>query len=226
MINVILVDDEKIIRHKVKMILSSDNEINVLDEAKNGKHLLDILDAGTIPDVILMDIKMPIMNGLKATKIVKEKYNKIKIIVLTAFNKDKYIFYEIKNNADGYLLKDSEPYEIIKAIKTAFNGNITLTPEVATKIVKAFNSLTINFSHDNLTENREKLKLLTKREIDIANLVAQGKNNKDISNALFLTEGTVKNYLTKIFDKLEINGRTELALLINHEIQPTIKNLD
>jgi DNA-binding NarL/FixJ family response regulator len=216
MIKVILVDDQKIVREGIKMILSLDEEIVILDEAEHGKHLLEILRKGQVPDVILMDVRMPLMDGVEATKIVKEKYKNIKVIILTTFNEDEYIFEGIKNGADGYILKDAGSDDIIRAIKTACNGNILLDPEVATKIVKAFNSISADKQTPNqLNEYKKKLEILTQREMDVARLVAQGKSNKDICHILFLREGTVKNYLTKIFEKLELTSRTELALFIN-----------
>lgn len=214
MINVILVDDQQIVREGIKMILSLDDEINVLREAENGRQLLEILQE-TRPDVILMDVRMPIMDGVEATRIVKERHNDIKVIILTTFNEDEYIFKGIKNGADGYILKDAGSEDIIKAIKTAYNGNMLLNPEVASKIVRAFNSLSIDKqTTSELKKQKKKLELLTQREMDVAKLVAQGKSNKDICHILFLTEGTIKNYLTKIFEKLELTSRTELALFI------------
>lgn len=216
MINIILVDDQKIVREGIKMILSLDNEINVIAEAENGKHLLEILNEGVLPDVILMDIRMPIMDGVEATKIIKKKYVDIKVIILTTFNEDEYIFDGITNGADGYILKDAGSDEIIKAIKTAYDGNILLNPEVTKKIVKAFNVMCVaKQTPIKLNDQKKKLKTLTQRELDVVKLVAQGKSNKDICHMLFLTEGTVKNYLTKIFGKLELTSRTELALFIN-----------
>ena len=215
MINIILVDDQEIVREGIKMILSLDEEITIIKEAENGKELLKILHE-VHPDVILMDVRMPIMDGVEATKIVKEKYKNIKVIILTTFNEDEYIFEGIKNGADGYILKDAGSDYIIKAIKTAYNGNILLDPEVATKIVRAYNSMAVDKQTPNqLNENKRKLEMLTQREIDVAKLVACGKSNKDICHILFLTEGTVKNYLTKIFEKLELTSRTELALFIS-----------
>lgn len=217
MINIILVDDQKIVREGIKMILSLDDEINVLNEAENGKELIDILNCSiNFPDVILMDVRMPIMNGVETTKIVKEQFKNIKIIILTTFNEDEYIFDGLKNGADGYILKDAGSDEIIKAIKTAYNGNILLDPEVATKIVRAYTSISNGKQSSSIVNEPKKyLEILTKREIEVANLAAQGKSNKDICQELFLTEGTVKNYLSKIFEKLELSSRTELALYIN-----------
>jgi len=216
MINVILVDDQVIVREGIKMILSLDDEINIIKEAENGRQLLDLLNEGELPDVILMDVRMPIMDGVEAAKIVKEKYIHIKVIILTTFNEDEYIFEGIKNGVDGYILKDAGSDYIIKAIKTAYNGNMMLDPEVTSKIVKAYNSIASDKQTPNQqNEYKKKLELLTQREVEVAKLVAQGKSNKEICHHLFLTEGTVKNYLTKIFEKLELASRTELALFIN-----------
>lgn len=210
MINVILVDDQEIVREGIKMILSLDNEINILGEAENGKKLLEILSL-KIPDVILMDIRMPIMDGVEATKLIKEKYPNAKVIILTTFNEDKYIFKGLKNGADGYILKDSGSDDIINAIKTVYSGNILLNPEVAKKIVNVLESNS-KYNVDKDLKNNRKIKLLTPREIDVAKLIADGKSNKSICETLFLTEGTVKNYVTKILEKLELSSRTELAL--------------
>lgn len=151
MINVIIADDQKIVREGLKMILSLDNDVKLLGEAENGQSLLELLKNGLYPDVILMDVRMPIINGVEATKIIKEKYSDIKIIILTTFNEDEYIFNGIKNGVDGYILKDAGFDEIIKSIKTACKGNILLNPEVASKIVKEFNKLSSNKSinHNN-----------------------------------------------------------------------------
>ena len=215
MINVIIADDQKLVREGIKMILGLYEEINILGEAENGQQLIELLE-NLQPDVILMDVRMPIMDGVEATKIIKSKYKNVKVIILTTFNDDEYIFKAIKYGADGYLLNDSGSEYIIKAIKSVYNGAMLLDPDVTAKVVKAFNSIT----NDNLSSNESdnlnhKLDLLTPREIDVAKLIARGKNNKDICNILFLTEGTIKNYVTRILGKLELNSRTELALFIN-----------
>lgn len=211
MINTIIVDDQKIVRDGLKMILSLDDQINILGEAGNGKELMEIVPE-MMPDVILMDIRMPIMDGVETTKAIKEKYPDIKIIILTTFNEDEFIFKGLKNGANGYILKDSDSDILINAIKTAYKGNILLNPEVTKKIVNVLNN---NLNQNKDLENDEKLKLLTTRELDVAKLVADGKSNKSICEELFLTEGTIKNYVTKILDKLELDNRTELAIYIN-----------
>jgi len=215
MINVIIADDQKLVREGIKMILGLYEEINILGEAENGQQLIELLE-NLQPDVILMDVRMPIMDGVEATKIIKSKYKNVKVIILTTFNDDEYIFKAIKYGADGYLLNDAGSEYIIKAIKSVYNGAMLLDPDVTAKVIKAFNSIT----NDNLSSNESdnlnhKLDLLTPREIDVAKLIAHGKSNRDICNILFLTEGTIKNYVTRILGKLSLNSRTELALFIN-----------
>lgn len=118
MVNIIIVDDQQIVREGLKMILSLNNEISVIGEASNGEEALELLTYSS-PEVILMDIRMPVMNGIEATKLVKAKYPDIKVIILTTFNDNEYIFAGLKNGADGYILKDSGAQEIISSIKTA-----------------------------------------------------------------------------------------------------------
>jgi DNA-binding NarL/FixJ family response regulator len=214
MIDVMLVDDQKLVREGIKMILSLDEEIEVTGEFENGKEIFDFLNK-TTPDIVLMDIRMPIMDGVEATRLIKEKYPNIKVIILTTFNEDEYIFKGLKNGADGYILKDSSSEEIIKAIKTAYTGNILLNPEVMTKVVKALNQMSNEILEKSNAKPRENnLLLLTPRELEVARLISDGKSNKYICKTLFLTEGTVKNYVTRILEKLELNSRTELALYV------------
>jgi len=212
MINVILADDQKIVREGIKMILSLDNEINILGEADNGKQLLEVLSE-KMPEVVLMDIRMPVMDGVEATRLLKKNYPSIKVIILTTFNEDEYIFKGLKNGADGYILKDSGSDDIINAIKTVNKGNILLNPEVAKKVVRALADYDISNGHK--FHDKSKLKLLTPREMDVAKLIADGKSNKFICETLFLTEGTVKNYVTRVLEKVELKSRTELALYMN-----------
>lgn len=212
MIKVVLADDQKIVREGIKMILSLYDEIEVIAEAENGKELINLLQ-DIQPDVILMDIRMPIIGGVEATKIIKQANKNIKIIILTTFNEDEYIFKAIRNGADGYLLKDVGSEYIVRAIKSAYNGGMLLAPEVTTKVIKAFNSI-VDSNEYYIQDN--KLELLTTRELDVVKLISQGKNNKEISKALFITEGTVKNYVTRILSKLELKSRTELAIYANN----------
>lgn len=212
--DIIIVDDQQIVREGLKMILSLREEINIVGEASNGEHLLDLLKQ-IRPEIILMDIRMPVMDGIEATKLVKERYPDIKVIILTTFNDSEYIFTGLKSGADGYILKDSDSQEIIDSIKTACEGNILLNPKVTLKVVKALNS--VEHNKELVQENNEKeqlVQLLTPREKEVAKQIMEGKSNKAISEALFITEGTVKNYVSRILEKLQMNNRTELSLYL------------
>jgi DNA-binding NarL/FixJ family response regulator len=212
MINLIIVDDQEIVREGLKMILSLNEEINCIGEASNGKELIELLKKLS-PDVILTDVRMPVMDGIATTKFVKENYPHIKIIILTTFNEDEYIFEGLKQGADGYILKDSGSKEIINSIKTALGGSILLNPKVTEKVVKALNG--INSQKTNHNEEKDRLlKTLTPRELEVAKHLMSGKSNKAISEALFVTEGTIKNYVSKILEKLQVNSRTELVVFL------------
>lgn len=211
MIKVAIVDDQEILSEGLKMILSSDPEIDVVGTGENGK-VATLLCKTHLPDVILMDIQMPLMNGVESTKIITRDYPSVKVIVLTTFDDDKYIFEAIKNGASGYLLKDTPPGKIAEAIKTVYSGGALIQPDVAMKVLDQFSKLAKGDSEDK-TQNLDAFKVLTQREKDIAALVGQGLNNAEIAQKLFLSEGTIKNNLTKILDKLELRDRTQLAIL-------------
>lgn len=213
MINIIIADDQKLVREGIKMLLSLYTEVKIIGEATNGIELLNLMK-NELPDVVLMDVRMPLMNGIECTKIIKNSYKTVKIIILTSFNNDEYIFDSINSGADGYLLKDAGSDYIFNAIKSVYNGEMFLDPKVTLKVVNAFKSINSSTSTP-LQDIINDFNLLTPREKEVATLVAEGKNNKEICKTLFLTEGTVKNYVTKILDKLNLNSRTELAVLVN-----------
>lgn len=209
MVKVLIVDDQSLIREGLTMMLSLYPSISIVGEATNGKEAIDIL-TDQQADLILMDIRMPIMNGVEATKLIKEKYPETKVLILTTFNEDEYIFEGLQNGADGYLLKDISSEELVRGIQTVYEGNVLLQPDVAKKMFRFMGQKT------NKQNNIEKsiFSELTKKEYEIALLIGQGKSNKEISKTLFITEGTVKNHITKILDKLDLRDRTQLAVLI------------
>lgn len=207
MIKVMIVDDQALIREGLNMMLSLYENIEIVDEASNGQDAIDKLESEEV-DVVLMDIRMPVMDGVEATKIIKKRYPNSKILILTTFNEDEYIFQGLNYGADGYILKDVSSKELVKGIETVYEGNVLLQPEVATRVVSAMKNNVIYKSDDVV------LKELTPREREIAYLVSEGRTNKEISETLYITEGTVKNHITKILDKLEIRDRTQLALII------------
>lgn len=211
MIRVIICDDQVIVREGLKMLLSLHDELEIVAEAKNGQDLLDQLKR-LEADVILMDVRMPIMDGIEATKAVKALYSPIKIIILTTFNEDEYIINGLKNGADGYILKDAGSEEIVSAIKAAKTNSMLLNDRIALKVVSALRTKPENEA----VARVNKLSLLTQRENDVANELKSGKSNKAIGQALFITEGTVKNYVSRILDKLELSNRSELVIYMQN----------
>jgi len=203
-ISVMIVDDQPIVRDGLKLILSLSEEINVLCTASNGEEAVEMCEKYE-PDIILMDIRMPVMDGVKATGIIKERYPKVKIIVLTTFDDDSFIFEALKNGASSYLLKDVESGELINTIKIIYLGGTMLQNSVAARLVNKMNELS---SQKSSTDN------LTQRELEISKLVAEGLSNKEIASKLFITEGTVKNHISSILSKLGLSHRTQIALYV------------
>lgn len=208
MIKVMIADDQHIIREGIKKILSLDDEIEVVCEASNGYEVLDNLSQHIV-DVILMDVRMPKLDGIQATNLVKRKYPNVKIIILTTFNEDEYIFDGIKYGISGYLLKDSEIDYIIKSIKDAYMNKMLFDSSVTPKLINALNT-----TDTKVKDKDEFFNLLTNREHEIFELVVDGKSNNEISKALFISEGTVKNYISKILKKLKLKRRTQLSALL------------
>lgn len=212
MIKVMIADDQDIVREGLKMILSLHEEIEIVGEASNGKELLTMIEQ-TPPEVVLMDIRMPVMDGIEATKHIKEKYPCIKIVILTTFNEDQYIFEGLQYGANGYLLKDSGSKDLLEAIKSAVRGDILLNPNITKKVIQA---LRMRKSETASDEVAKQLSTLTPRELEVTKQVLQGKTNKDIAKDLFVTEGTVKNYVSKILEKMQSNNRAELIILLQN----------
>lgn len=206
MIRVLIVDDQALIREGLRLMLDLYDEIDIAGEATNGKEAVDFIEKEEV-DVVLMDIRMPIMDGVEATKAIKDKHPNIKIIILTTFNEDEYIFKGLKNGADSYILKDVSSKELVNIIKSVHSGEMLFHGDVAKTIASAV----IDREDD---KKEDIFKRLTPRELEIAKLIGEGKSNREISQILYITEGTVKNYVTKILDKLEIRDRTQLALMI------------
>lgn len=212
MIKVMIADDHDIVREGLKMLLSLSSDISVVAEVSNGKEALDALALQPV-DVVLTDVKMSVIDGLKTTKTIKELYPDVKVIILTTFNDDSYIIDGLRNGASGYILKDIKSDDLIKGIKTVYDGNALLQPEIATKVVKELGFARLSTIPKPCTAHL--IDKLTPREIEITNLIAQGKSNRDISKLLYITEGTVRNHVTNILVKLELRDRTQIALYIS-----------
>lgn len=208
MIKVLLADDQDILTEGLKLILGAEDDIVITGTANNGRKAYELCRIRR-PDVVLMDIQMPELNGVEATSMIKRDFPEIKVIVLTTFNDDKYIYDALKNGASGYMLKDAPPSEIAGAVRSVFNGGGLIQQEVAAKVIDKFAQLA-NKTVDKIIDPR--LKLLTEREIEICRLIADGRNNKEIAEELFLSQGTVKNHITRILIKLDMRDRTQLAV--------------
>lgn len=213
MIKLLLADDQDILTEGLKLILGVEEDIEIIGIANNGKKAYDLCRLRH-PDVVLMDIQMPEVNGVEATAMIKKDFPHIKIIVLTTFNDDEYIYDALRNGASGYLLKDTSPTEILKAVHTVYNGGALIQSEVAVKVINKFSQLAKETVDKHMDPKAE---LLTEREIEICRLIAEGKNNQEIAEELFLSQGTVKNHITRVLIKLDLRDRTQLAVF-------TIKN--
>lgn len=213
MIKILLADDQDILVEGLKLILGKEEDFMICGSANNGKSAYEACRWSN-PDVVLMDMKMPGINGADATAMIKRDFPQIKILVLTTFNDEEYIYEALKNGASGYLLKDTSPADIAAAIRTVYQGGALIQSEVAVKVLDKFSEL----ARDKRERTADpKAGLLTERETDICRLIAEGKNNQEIAGELFLGEGTVKNHITRILVKLELRDRTQLAVF-------TIKN--
>jgi DNA-binding NarL/FixJ family response regulator len=201
MIRLLLADDQDIFRQGLATMLSIEADLDIVGQATNGQ---DAIEAAKQlqPNVILMDVQMPICNGVQATQIIHECYPWIRILILTTFDDDEYILQSLQVGALGYLLKRTPAPEIAAAIRSVAQGYSQLGPTIATK---AFSQLKMSYV-DNASSS------LSKREIEVLRLVGEGKNNIEIAKDLYLSEGTVKNHVTQILSKLEMRDRIAAAL--------------
>lgn len=230
-----ITEDQRLMREGLKTLLDLEQDFTVVELAENGKDALEKLP-GAQPDVILMDIRMPVMDGVEATRIIKEKYPKVKVLILTTFDDDEFIIEALKSGAVGYILKDLSSEKLVAAIRDAHNGNSIMQPEIAAKIISHITGATKNILAQNLegeishqlsqTEDHGELNSrksvslkeknnkseLTDREKDILNLVGEGMSNTEIAKKLYISVGTVKNYISSLYSKLEVDDRSKLTL--------------
>lgn len=207
-IKLLIVDDQSIIREGLKLILNMEEDIEVIGLAINGEEAC-ALALELKPDVILMDIRMPICDGVMGTQKISEAIPNIKIIILTTFNEDGYIFEALKAGAKGYLLKDVQSDQLVDSIRMVMKGGVIINPEVAAKVVRGLSHPIEDHSD---TSKIKPIAELSSRECDIVKLIGRGKANKEIASLLFLSEGTVKNHITNILSKLYLRDRTQIAI--------------
>ena len=209
MIKIMVADDSRIIREGMKKIFSLSEDIEVVCEAGNGYEVLEQL-ASHIIDIVLLDIEMPIMDGVKTAKLIREQYPQTKIIILTTYKEDEYIFSTIRLGVNGFLLKDSDVENIIFTIKSVDADNYIFDPKIMPRLIDAIDNQVD-------TVNSKKLNKLTQHELDIARMIVNGMSNSEIASILFISEGTVKNTVSKILKKMEIKRRTQLNAFFEHE---------
>ena len=202
MINVMIVDDHKMIREGLRKILEFEGEIQVIEEAYNGQECLKKLRSAK-PDIILLDINMPVMNGIETLQALKKKRKKYKVLMLTVHNEVEYLLKAVDIGIDGYILKDSDSNELKRAINTVYNGEKFIQPS----LIPLLNSKLIARDLD-----KEKVEKLSDREIEVLKLVSIGMFNKEIGKKLDISERTVKNHMSSIFKKIDCTDRTQAAV--------------
>ena len=203
-IKLIIADDEMLIRTGLKIMLEASGNVEVLALAESGRAAFEACKENQ-PDVVLMDIRMPESNGIEGTKLIKEAFPEVKVLIVTTFQDTEYIVEAVQNGASGYLLKDSSPEAILDGIKVAMSGKVVMDTVISEAL------LTNTTVEKPATFDAEKWGL-TPREVELIQQVAQGLSNKEIAQTLFLSEGTVKNNISTILSKLELRDRTQLVI--------------
>jgi DNA-binding NarL/FixJ family response regulator len=207
MIRLLLVDDQRLMRDGLRILLELESDFEVIGEAEDGAQALESYQQFS-PDVVLMDIRMPVMDGVEATRRLRESDPNSKVIILTTFDDNEYIFEGLRAGALGYLLKDVSGDELADAIRKVAAGGSMIEPSVARKVVAEFARL----APATPQAVEDLIEPLSEREIEILKLVSQGLTNKEIAARLYLAEGTVKNYVTSILQKIGVRDRTQAAI--------------
>lgn len=212
-IKILIADDHALLRQGIRNVLEFEDDLEVIAEAVDGQEAL----AKTLvlqPDIVLLDLNMPVLSGIEVTKQLQAAKSKTKIIILTIHDGDNYVIEVVKSGALGYLLKDVEPTMLVKAIHRVYEGEAFVYPELAEKLFGCMES------DENISQRAEEIwkqrrgERLTAREMDVLRCIAKGFNNQEIAQTLFVSEKTVKNHLTNIFRKINVNDRTQALLYV------------
>lgn len=209
MIRVLICDDQDVVREGLRAILSVAPGIAVVGVASDGPAALELLDSASsaeLPDVLLMDLNMPGMTGIQATRLVRERYPSVRVLALTTYDADEWVFDAIRAGASGYVLKDTPRAGLIKAIEGTAAGQTFVDPNVAGKLFA-------HIAHNTVAPDSTLTDALNPRERDVLRLLSRGLTNNEIAKQLFLSEGTVRNYVTAIFTKLNVSDRTQAAVI-------------
>jgi len=204
-VRVLICDDQAVVCEGLELILNADPEIEVVGLAYDGSEALEMVP-GMQPDLVLMDLKMPVMNGIHATREIKKSYPEIKVLVLTTFGEDEWVFDAVRSGADGYLLKGTPRDKLVAAVKGTVAGEAYIDPGVGGKLLA-------QVAQNPAGRDSTLADDLSERELDVLKLLAQGLTNAEIAEKLSLTRGTVRNYVSAILSKLDVDDRTQAAIL-------------
>ncbi|MGG0720073.1 response regulator transcription factor [Robertmurraya massiliosenegalensis] len=213
---IIIIDDHQLFREGVKRILDFEKTFEVVAEGDDGAEAINLVEKHQ-PDVVIMDINMPNVNGVEATRQLIEKYPSTKIIILSIHDDESYVQHALKTGATGYLLKEMDADALIEAVKVVADGGSYLHPKVTHNLVKEYRRLAVEVAgsgggYHQQVEIRRPLHLLTRRECEVLQLLADGKSNRGIGEALFISEKTVKNHVSNILQKMNVNDRTQAVV--------------
>ncbi len=221
-IRIMLVDDQSLIRQGLKALLELESDLEIIGEFDHGRSALQALEIyqsqSSLPDVVLMDIRMPIMDGVAATHLICQKYHDIKVLVLTTFDDDAYVTEALKVGATGYLLKDTPSEELAAAIRAIHKGYAQFGPGILPKLAAKVSTSPPVSTYTLPSGFAE----LTAREREVLSLIATGASNREIAQQLYISEGTVKNHVTNILSRLDLRDRTQAAIFANS--LPTLEN--
>lgn len=202
-IEIIIADDHMMIREGLKQLLELDGTMKVIAEANDGEECLNLLNKKIHPDILLLDINMPKKNGIEVLEYIKQNKIPVKVLILTVHNEVEYLLKAVDIGIDGYLLKDSSYDELKEAIDVVISGNTYIRPSLLPAL---------NESMEDYALDKEKIECLTKRELDVLRLISEGCSNKKISDELTISERTVKNHISHIFRKIDVEDRTQAAV--------------
>jgi len=211
-VRVLIVDDDALVRSGLRLMLSGSERVEVVAEADDGGGVLAAVDAHR-PDVVLMDLRMPKVDGLAATELLRRQPRPPRVLVLTTFDADELVLRALRAGADGFLLKDTPPAEIVKAIELVAGGDGILSPAVARQLIEHV-AAEGSGADARRVDAQERLESLTEREREVARAIGQGKSNADIAAELYMSVATVKAHVTRVLSKLDADNRVQIALLV------------